>query len=222
MLDKAKAVIWDMDGVIADTAPYHFRAWQEVFQKRGSSFTEDDFKHHFGQRNDTIIRNTLGNELSPSEIEIIAADKEQNYRQRVKKNIRALPGAIRLIKSLEKYGFAQALASSAPVENIRLVLRGLGIESFFQAIVSGREVKEGKPSPQVFLLAAKRLGIKPQNCIAIEDAVAGVAAAKGGGMRCIAVTNTHPKATLREADLVVDTLETIMVGDLDNLLNLSK
>jgi len=222
MLDKTKAIIWDMDGVIADTAPYHCGAWQEVFQKRGVNFTEDNFKHYFGQRNDTIIRNTLGNELPPSEIEIIAADKEQSYRQRVKKNIRALPGAIRLIKSLKGYGFLQALASSAPAENIQLVLHGLDIESFFQAIVSGREVKEGKPSPQCFLLAAKRLGVKPQNCIVIEDAVAGVAAAKSGGMRCIAVTNTHPKANLSKADLIVDTLETIMVGDLDNLLNLDK
>jgi len=222
MLDKAKAVIWDMDGVIADTAPYHFRAWQDIFQKRGVNFTEDDFNRNFGQRNDTIIRNTLGNELSLNEIEIIAAEKEQNYRQRVKKNIRPLPGAIQLLRGLKKYDFVQALASSAPVENIQLVLHGLGIDSFFQAIVSGREVKEGKPSPQGFLLAAKRLGVKPQNCIVIEDAIAGVTAAKRGGMHCIAVTNTHSKANLKEADLIVDTLETIMASDLDNLLNLDK
>jgi len=222
MLDKAKAVIWDMDGVIADTAPYHFRAWQDVFQKRGVNFTEDTFKRNFGQRNDTIIRNTLGSELSPSEVEIIAAEKEQNYRQRVKKNIKPLPGAIQLLRGLKKYDFVQALASSAPVENIQLVLHGLGIDSFFQAIVSGREVKEGKPSPQGFLLAAKRLGVKPQNCIVIEDAIAGVTAAKRGGMHCIAVPNTHSKANLKEADLIVDTLETIMASDLDNLLNLDK
>jgi len=238
MLDKAKAVIWDMDGVIADTAPYHFRAWQDIFQKRGVNFTEDDFNRNFGQRNDTIIRNTLGNELSLNEIEIIAAEKEQNYRQRVKKNIKPLPGAIQLLRSLKKYDFVQALASSAPVENIQIVLHGLGIDSFFQAIVSGREVKEGKPSlqaivsgrevkegkpsPQGFLLAAKRLGVKPQNCIVIEDAIAGVTAAKRGGMHCIAVTNTHSKANLKEADLIVDTLETIMASDLDNLLNLDK
>ena len=222
MLNKAKAVIWDMDGVIADTAPYHFRAWQDVFQKRGANFTEDDFKRNFGQRNDTITRNTLGNELSPKEIEIIANEKEQNYRQRVKGNIRPLPGAIQLLRGLKKYGFVQAIASSAPIENIQLVLRGLDIENLFQAIVSGKEVKEGKPSPQVFLLAAERLGVKPHNCIVIEDAVAGVAAAKRGGMHCIAVTNTHSQANLKEADLIVSTLEKVKASDLENLLNIDK
>ena len=94
MLNKTKAVIWDMDGVIADTAPYHLRAWQEVFQKKGINFTEGDFKRNFGQRNDTIIRNTLGKDISPSEIDVIAAEKEEDFRQRVKNDIKPLPGAI--------------------------------------------------------------------------------------------------------------------------------
>ena len=77
---KVEAVIWDMDGVIADTAPYHLNAWQEVFQKRGVKFTEEDFKHSFGLRNDTIIRNILGEEISQDEIGIIAAEKEAIFR----------------------------------------------------------------------------------------------------------------------------------------------
>ena len=218
MSDKSKAVIWDMDGVIADTAPYHLKAWQGVFHKRGVDFTKDDFRRKFGQRNDTIIRNTLGKDISPSEIEAIANEKEEDYRQRVKNNVKPLPGATNLIKSLKEHGFAQALGSSAPIENIQLVTRELGIENLFQAIVSGREVKEGKPSPQGFLLAADKLGVKPQNCIVIEDAIAGVKAAKRGGMRCLAVTNTNPKASLAEADLVVDNLERVTASDLEGLL----
>ena len=112
-----------------------------------------------------------------------------------------------------------ALASSAPVENIQLVVPGVGIECYFQAIVSGREVAEGKPSPQVFLLAAQKLGIEPENCIVIEDSVAGITAAKRAGMRCLAVTNTHPRVALTEADLIVDNLETVKVNDLEALLN---
>ena len=99
-----------------------------------------------------------------------------------------------------------AIASSAPMENIQLILRGLGIESYFQAIVWGREVTEGKPSPQAFLLAAEKLGVKPEDCLVIEDAVAGVSAAKRAGMKCIAVTTTNPREKLHEADLVVDSL----------------
>jgi beta-phosphoglucomutase family hydrolase len=214
-----KAVIWDMDGVIADTAPYHFEAWQGVFQKRGVSFTEEDFRRNFGQRNDTIIRNVLGEGLSLSEIDTIAGEKEENFRQRVMQHLKPLPGAIELIKSLKEYGFKLALASSAPSKNIQLVTQGLGINNCFHAIVSGREVKEGKPSPQGFLLAAKRLGVAPQNCIIIEDAVAGVSAAKRAGMHCLAVTNTHPRVSLMEADLIVDTLDTVSVNDLQHLLN---
>jgi len=219
---KAKAVIWDMDGVIADTGPYHCQAWQEVFQKRGVTFTEDDFRRNFGQRNDTIIRNTLGEGVSQDEIYAIASDKEESFRQRVSQNIKPLPGAIKLIKSLKEHGFYIALASSAPIENIRLVTRGLGIDKCFQSIITGRDVTEGKPSPQGFLLAAQRLGVEPGNCIVIEDAVAGVTAAKKAGMRCLAITNTHPRTSLMEADLIVDTLETVTMNDLEGLLSPSR
>ena len=221
MPNKNKAVIWDMDGVIADTAPYHFRAWQEVFGKLGASYTEDDFRRNFGKRNDTIIRNLLGSEISPSEIEAIAAEKEEIFRKRAKGNIKPLPGAIELLRSLREHGFSLAMGSSATVENIRLITRELGIESLFQVIVSGKEVTEGKPSPQGFLLAAARLGVRPQDCVVIEDAMAGVTAAKRASMSCIAVTTTNDSAQLAEADLVVDTLEKVTVSNLERLFNRS-
>jgi len=216
---RAKAVIWDMDGVIADTAPYHFKAWQEVFQRRGVDFTKDDFRRNFGQRNDTIIRNTLGEQISRSEISAIAREKEETYRRVIGQNIRPLPGAVKLLKSLREHRFKIALASSAPIENIRLVTGSLGIDNYFHSIVTGRDVAEGKPSPQGFLLAAQKLGVEPKNCIVIEDAIAGVAASKRAGMQCVAVTNTHPRESLAEADLIVDTLEEVTANDLEELLN---
>ncbi|MFB0559147.1 MAG: HAD family hydrolase [Dehalococcoidales bacterium] len=216
------AVIWDMDGVIADTAPYHMKAWQEVFQKRGVNFTREDFRHNFGQRNDTIIRNTMGKEVPREEIDTIAREKEAGFRQKIGQNVKPLPGAIKLIESLAEQGVKLALASSAPMENIQLVISGLGISGYFQTIITGRDVTEGKPSPQSFLLAAQRLGIEPRNCIVIEDAIAGVSAAKKAGMRCLAITNTHPRTSLREADLIVDTLEEVGVNDLERLLSHSK
>jgi beta-phosphoglucomutase family hydrolase len=219
MRHQNKAVIWDMDGVIADTAPYHFRAWQEVFRQRGASYTEDDFRHNFGRRNDVIIRDILGSQTPPGEIEAIATEKEELFRHRASSQIEPLPGAIGLMQALKEHGFSQALGSSAPLENISLVTRELGIAGFFRVIVSGREVTEGKPSPQGFLLAAGKLGVRPQDCVVIEDAVAGVSAAKRAGMRCIAVTTTNDRTKLAEADLVVDTLEAVTVSDLENLLN---
>ena len=214
---RLEAVIWDMDGVIADTALYHFRAWQDVFRKREVAYTEEDFKRNFGRRNDTIIRNIMGGNLSGGEVETIAGEKEENYRRRVAQNIKPLPGAIELIGALREYGVKMAIASSAPMENIQLVTRGLGINNYFQVIVSGRQVSEGKPSPQGFLLAAKELEVTPENCVVIEDAIDGVSGAKRAGMRCLAVTSNHTKQSLMEADLVVDTLEAVTVDDLSGL-----
>ena len=215
-----KAVIWDMDGVIVDTAPYHFSAWQEAFRKRGTKYTEEDFLRNFGRRNDAIIRNILGGGISQSELDTISEEKEENFCKKVRQNIKPLPGAVRLMKLLIEHGFKMALASSAPIENIKIQTEGLGISDWFQSIISGKDVTEGKPSPQSFLLSAQRLGADPKNCVVIEDAVAGVTAAKRAGMRCLAVTNTHPKRNLMEADLVVDTLEAVVVSDLERLLSL--
>ena len=218
--NKLEAVLWDLDGVIADTGTYHCRAWQVVFGKRGVTFTEAEFKHHFGKRNDTIIRDTIGNSVSPEELDIIAREKEVTYRQLVADNIRSLPGAIELVRSLREQGIKSAIASSAPPENIQIIIRGLDIEDCFQAIVWGREVAKGKPSPQIFLMAAQKLEVEPGNCVVIEDSVAGVAAAKRAGMKCVAVTNSHPRGSLKEADLIVDTLEAVSVSDLTRLLRL--
>jgi len=214
-----EAVVWDMDGVIVDTAPYHFKAWQAVFEKRGVSFTEEDFKHSFGQRNDTIINDAIGRSLSPAEVNAIASEKEADFRRRLGREIKPLSGVMELINSLSGHGVKMAIASSAPIENIELVTWGLDIGDCFQAVVWSDEVTEGKPSPQGFLLAALRLGVKPGNCVVIEDAVAGVTAAKRAGMKCLAVTNTHPGEKLAEADLVVDTLGVIGVNELDSLFS---
>jgi len=212
-----EAVLWDMDGVIADTADYHYSAWRDVFKERGVAFSKADFMRHFGQRHDTIIKFALGDKLSPEEVDAITEKKQSLYRQRVSKNIVPLPGAIKLIKLLNKNKIKTAIASSAVRQNIDVILKGLGIENSFQAIVFGTEVPEGKPSPQIFQLAAKKLGVKPTDCVVIEDAIAGVAAARRAGMKCVAVTNSHPETKLKNADLIVDTLEKVDISVLSVL-----
>ncbi len=214
---RLEAVLWDLDGVIADTGIYHCRAWHDIFRERGVNFTEEDFRRHFGQRNDTIIRSTLGEGISNEELDIIADEKEENYRRRVANNIEPLPGAVELIRSLKEREMKEAIASSAPPENIQLIIRGLKIENCFQAIVWGREVPEGKPNSQVFVLAAKKLETDPANCVVIEDAVALVAAAKRACMKCVAVTNSHPARNLKEADLIMASLESVSIDDLVGL-----
>lgn len=220
--NRLGAVLWDLDGVIADTGDYHYGAWQDVFGKKGVTFTKEDFMRHFGQRHDTIIRFALGDGLSREEFDAVTEEKQQNYRRRVAENIRALPGTIELIKSLNQNKIKTAIASSAPLENIDIIIKGLKIDQCFQAITHGTEVTEGKPSPQIFLLAAEKLGVSPGNCVVIEDAIAGVAAAKTAGMKCLAVTNSHHQDSLRKADLIVDTLEKVTIKDLKGLFNVAE
>jgi beta-phosphoglucomutase len=214
---RLEAVVWDLDGVIADTAAYHYLAWRDVFKERGVAYTKEEFMPYFGRRHDTIIKSVLGDKLSPEELDAITEEKQQDYRRRVADNIRAMPGVITLMKSLHEHGIKSAIASSAVPENIEIILRGLGIADCFQAIVHGMEVKEGKPSPQIFLLAAKKLKVPPGNCVVIEDAIAGVAAAGRAGMKCVAVTNSHTKEALKDADLIVNSLGKIGVSDLARL-----
>ena len=202
-----------------DTAPYHEEAWRETFRNRGIEFTEEDFRRSFGQRNDTIISGVLGKTLSQEVVDAIADEKEDSFRCKITGHIELLPGVMGLLKALAAAGFRQAIASSAPLQNVSLVMKDLGIEGYFESLVTERDVTEGKPSPQGFLLAARRLGVEPGDCIVIEDAVAGVTAAKRAGMCCVAVTNTHPRSHLGEADLVVDSLEEVTVADMEGLLS---
>jgi len=212
------AVIWDMDGVIVNTAKYHFKSWKYAFSKQSIDFIEKDFTGLFGQRNDAIIRTVLKREVIPEEIENIAGEKEEYFRSIVRGNVISLPGVIDLIKALNKHGTKMAIASSAPLENIQLLLGSLGIIDCFQQLVPGKEVSESKPSPLLFLLAAKRLGVSPAHCIVFEDAIAGVAAAKNAGMLCVAVTTTNSREKLNNANLIVDSLESVNINTLEQLV----
>jgi beta-phosphoglucomutase family hydrolase len=206
---SGKAVIWDLDGVIVDTAPYHFEAWRELAQKMGRDFTTEDFRQTFGMRNDDIMRELFGTAIPHKKVETLVREKEEAFRLRIERNITPLPGVLPLLSSLREDGFKLALVSSTPLQNIQMIFSSLGIEGLFECLVSDSDVSKGKPDPEGFLLAARRLELEPRYCVVIEDAVAGVRAAKAAGMKCIAVTGTHPKESLAEADLVVDTLEAV-------------
>jgi beta-phosphoglucomutase family hydrolase len=207
--ESRKTVLWDMDGVIADSNPFHFAAWQETFAKRGVTFTREDFTKLFGARNDFIIHSVMGEELPERDVKIMAQEKEENFRQKAKGNIKPFPGTVTLLNAIKNGNFKLGLGSSAPKENIDLVIGELNLEGFFDCIVFGQEVSESKPSPQIYLLAAEKLEVTPNDCVVIEDSPLGVKAAKNAGMKCLAITNTHPRQELKEADKVVDSLENV-------------
>jgi HAD superfamily hydrolase (TIGR01509 family) len=204
-----KTFLWDMDGVIADSYSFHFAAWQEMFATRGIKFTKEDFTKLFGARHDYIIGSVVGKDLPERDVQIMVGEKEENFRRRATGNIKPFPGAVRLLNAMKKGNFKLGLVSSAPKENIDLVLSELNLEGIFDCTVFGQEVSESKPSPQIYLLAARKLEVTPSDCVVIEDSPLGVKAAKTAGMKCLAITNTHLRQELEEADKVVDSLESV-------------
>src|SRR5579863_4913452 len=210
MSENIQAVIWDLDGVIIDSADEHRRAWQRLAREEGIILTDADFWSTFGKRNDDIFAILWGN-LSPEQVQTLAARKESYFRELIRESAAPLPGAMELMRGLHEAGFRQALASSTPPENIQVISDILGLERYLNALVSGETVPHGKPAPDIFLEAAHQLTIAPSVCLVIEDAVAGVQAAHAAGMRCIAVAGNRDLPGLRTAELMVKDLTGVNV-----------
>lgn len=203
------AVIWDLDGVIVDTAAHHFSSWRDVLKKRGVDFSYEEFRHTFGMRNHEIIGKILGDSISHKDMQSIASEKELAFRSQITGDLKVLPGVMKLLADLKNNNYKMALATSAPMENVKAILGAIGITEYFDAIISDEDVKKGKPDPEVFIKAAVRLGVKIPNCLVIEDSIAGIEAARRAGMKCIAVSITHPAEKLSQADFVVSSLEQV-------------
>jgi beta-phosphoglucomutase len=215
-----KAVLWDMDGVIADTGAAHFAAWRQVMAELGRPFDEADFRRIFGLVNPDAIRFLLGEAVSSHEITRIIERKETLFREAMQVDVSLLPGVETWLKRLRQQGYRQAIASSAPRANIDVLLHVLNIGPYFQAIVSAEDVIKGKPNPAIFLKAAAALGVSPVRCVVVEDAVAGVQAARRAVMVCLAVATTQPVEKLRDADLVVERLTDLADDAFERLLTL--
>ena len=216
------AVIWDVDGTLVDTAELHFRAWAELCEGVGRPFTRADFAATFGRRNPEIFEHLFGDRFEAAAVDEMGLRKEELYRAAAGQGVELLPGVRDLLVALHAAGFKQAIGSSAPLVNVELILRITHSATFFDAISSAEDTQRGKPDPQVFQVAAQKLGVPPAQCVVVEDAVAGVQAAKAGGMKCVAVSfvGHHPEEKLRAAgaDVVVRTLERVTVQTIRGLL----
>jgi beta-phosphoglucomutase len=200
------AVIFDVDGVLVDSYQAHFASWRQLYGELGIDYTEAAFAADFGRTSRDILRRTLGPATTDEQIQSLDQQKESLFREILRADFPSKDGAIELIEALAANGFAIAVGSSGPPENIALTLEKLGCAEHVAAIVTGADVERGKPDPQVFQLAAERLGMPATSCAVIEDAVHGIEAANRAGMTSIALTGTVDREKLTGADLIVESL----------------
>ncbi len=192
-------VIFDMDGVLVMSEEAHWLSWRDVAAQRGVELQYGTFLSCFGRVNADCIRIMFGDSVPAAEAEAIAARKEAAFRDLVRQRMPLAPGAVALLSSLQLAGASLAVGSSAPRENVDLVLDVGDIRRYFGGIVDGSQVTKGKPAPDVFLQAGRLLRIPSARCAVIEDAPAGILAARAAGMTAIGVSTTHSAQQLLDA-----------------------
>ncbi|MDR1612068.1 MAG: HAD family phosphatase [Planctomycetota bacterium] len=221
--NQDKAVLFDMDGVLVDSMNVHWRAWEQVFARRGIRISSEVFAETSGLRARPVIRLLSGRDFDDAEVEAIIREEEDLARALLCDDFPAMPGADELIRGLDEAGWKMAVGTSGPIDTIRLVLERLKEGRRIAATVVAADVARGKPHPEVFLKAADKIGVSPSGSVVIEDSIAGLEAARAGGFKAVALTSTFPADSLRPlADLVVDSLLELTPGRLDKLLALRK
>jgi len=214
-MDRKCGAIFDWDGVIINSAAQHEVSWNRLAKECGKTLPENHFKRGFGMKNEVIIPELLRWTAVPTEIRLLSLRKEAIYRELVREQgMTALTGVEPWLRTLQAEGIPCVIGSSTHRENITTTLEVLGLKEFFADIVTAEDVKRGKPDPEVFLTAARRIGVEPADAIVFEDALVGITAAHAAGMRVVAVATTEPHDKLTHADWIVNRLDELSVAQL--------
>lgn len=206
-MPEKRAILWDMDGVLVDSGQVHYQAWSKVLKPHDIPYSWDIFAETFGMTNSAIIKE-LFDDPSPDFIQELDDEKERQFRANVPGNVVEIPGARQWLTRFEAWGYPQAICSSAPPANIETLLDEVGMRPYFQAVVSAVKMAS-KPDPAVFLKAAEMLETAPEFCVVFEDAPAGIEGARRGGMKCVALTTTHPADDLQSANMIIPDLDAL-------------
>ena len=200
-------VIFDMDGVLVDSYRAHLESWQRLARDLGTEMSEEQFAATFGRTSQDIIHELWADHIGDADLAELDDRKEAIYREILQAGFPEMDGARDLLGSLREAGFALAIGSSGPPENVELLLRRMPGAECISATVDRRQVTRGKPDPEIFLAAAEKLSLRPADCAVVEDAPAGIEAARRAGMVAIALTGTADREALAEgAHLIVDSL----------------
>lgn len=206
---KPKAVIFDMDGVIIDSMPYHFLAWYEALRPFGVRVSCFDVYSKEGEKWDKTLKDLLRKssvKFNAAILRRIFENRQKLFKKYFKRFI--FKGADSFISCLKKNGYMLGLVTGSPIEEVRKILPEKTMH-LFDAIVAGNQVKRGKPHPEPYIKCAKKLSLEPVDCVVIENAPFGIESAKKAGMYCIALTTSLPREYLKKADIIADKLEEI-------------
>lgn len=217
MTNSIQACLFDLDGVLVDTAKYHFLAWKRLAAELGFTFTEQDNEKLKGvsrMASLDILLKVGGIELNETQKQELAKRKNEWYVEYISQMDASeiLPGALAFLQQCRENGLKTALGSAS--KNAPMILRNTGLTPYFDAIIDGTHTSQAKPDPEVFLLGARELGVNPENCVVFEDAEAGIEAARRAGMRCVGIGT--PK-TLGAAGLVIPSLESMTLSMIKKL-----
>jgi beta-phosphoglucomutase len=216
-MEKQFAVIFDMDGVLVENSYYHDLTWKMICDKYGSNKSAEEIISIFGGTNKLFVKQLL-NKHDPEEINAIAMEKEELYRQVYKQHIKLPNGLKEFLDDLKKNKIPLAVATSAPKENLDFVLDTLNIRNYFEAIVDESFVNKGKPDPEIYKITARKLNMDPGNCIVIEDSIYGIQAALAAGMKVVAITTTFNESKLKNANKIIKSFNDINIEKLKGLL----
>ncbi|HSW97355.1 MAG TPA: HAD family phosphatase [Candidatus Saccharimonadales bacterium] len=196
-LTNIKGILFDMDGTMVDNTAYHKKAWEEFYKVHHMQFPDKDFRMKFsGKNNKQIFQMIFGENISDEDINKFADEKELMYRKLYASNIKPIKGLFEFIEKLKKKDIKIAVATTAIKENRDFILKELGLNNAFDAIIGYEDIIKGKPNPEIFLKAAAALHIKPESCIVFEDAPSGIEAAKRAGMKTVGVVTSHTNKEL--------------------------
>lgn len=206
------AALFDMDGVIVHTNPYHKKAFKIFLDKHSVSLTDEELKEHvYGRTNAEIFPYIFKDEYTPEKGEEWANEKEALFRDLYKKDVEPVSGLLNFLDELKRRDIKAAVGTSAPKENLDFIMEALDLRKYFNAFLHSADVTNGKPDPEIYLKAADRLNTDPDFCVVFEDSVAGVKAGLTAGMKVVAVATTHSPEEFEGADLVIQDFEDLTV-----------
>ncbi|MFL0684674.1 MAG: HAD family hydrolase [Algoriphagus aquaeductus] len=201
----SKAVIFDMDGVICHTNPFHSQAFKIFFEKRNLFPTEEEFLlHMYGKNNGYILSHFLGRKIEGEELLELEFEKESLFREIYQHHVEPIPGFLDFFHSLRQEGIKTGVATSAPFANLELIGGRLDLFPHLESALASEHVTKHKPDPEVYLKTAINLSLSPDRCLVFEDSFSGVSAAKNAGMKVVGVLSSHTVDELPECDLYVE------------------